>query len=251
MVQVVKRALDILQFVNKAPDREAGLGEIAAAVKLNAATCARILKTLVAEGFVEQMGAKKGYILGSASYALGSGSRFRADLLIASEPSLALLSGELNETALVAAHQGTQRIVVAQKDSSRDIQVRSDLSQNPCPYTSATGRLLFAYLSDRLRNIFLASHGMPEKNDWPEASTPKLLKIAISKIVKDGFSIRKEGNIVGIAYPVFASGIVTGALGCFLPAFRFDGSHKIQVLAALEREAGVISRNMGDENECQ
>ena len=64
MIQVVNRALNILEIIAKNPDRELGLTEIADSVELNHGTCANILKTLVLRGYVEQAGAKKGYKLG-------------------------------------------------------------------------------------------------------------------------------------------------------------------------------------------
>ena len=47
MIQVINRALNILEILAQEPDKEFGLSEIATAVELNAGTCANILKTLL------------------------------------------------------------------------------------------------------------------------------------------------------------------------------------------------------------
>ena len=70
MIQVINRALNILEILAQEPDKEFGLSEIATAVELNAGTCANILKTLVYRNYVEQSGIKKGYKLGYMVYQL-------------------------------------------------------------------------------------------------------------------------------------------------------------------------------------
>ena len=52
MIQVINRALNILEILAQEPDKEFGLSEIATAVELNAGTCANILKTLVYRNYV-------------------------------------------------------------------------------------------------------------------------------------------------------------------------------------------------------
>ena len=47
MIQVINRALNILEILAQEPDKEFGLSEISTTVELNAGTCANILKTLV------------------------------------------------------------------------------------------------------------------------------------------------------------------------------------------------------------
>ena len=43
MIQVINRALNILEILAQEPDKEFGLSEIATAVELNAGTCAKRL----------------------------------------------------------------------------------------------------------------------------------------------------------------------------------------------------------------
>ena len=64
MIQVINRALNILEIIAHDHNKEWGLSEIANELELNHGTCANILKTLVQRGYVEQMGLKKGYKLG-------------------------------------------------------------------------------------------------------------------------------------------------------------------------------------------
>ena len=56
MIQVIHRALDIVEFIARDPDKEFGLGEIAESLELNKGTCANIIKTLVNRGYLDQSG---------------------------------------------------------------------------------------------------------------------------------------------------------------------------------------------------
>ncbi len=249
MIQVIHRALKIMRLIAVAPEVPHNLGDIASMADLNPATCARILRTLVDEGYVEQVGHKKGYILGPMAYTLaGSGNTFRRELVLASEPVLLALAAELDETVLITALNNSRRVVLQQIDGNRDIQVRSSLSQTYNPYASATGRLLMAFLPDRERGILVNSLGLPTTEAWPEITGKSGLEVEFAQIRKHGIAVRHARNVVGIAYPVFAGSRVTGALGCFLPSSRFTGQHKKEVLSALERSAHVITKNLTGEN---
>lgn len=47
MIQVIHRALDILEYISQGPKKEFSLGEIAEYTGLNSSTYANIIKTLV------------------------------------------------------------------------------------------------------------------------------------------------------------------------------------------------------------
>ena len=82
MIQVINRALNILELVSKERDRDFSLGEIANSLNLNASTCANIIKTLVNRGYLEQKAIKQGYKLGAQAYYLTGNFSNRKELLL-------------------------------------------------------------------------------------------------------------------------------------------------------------------------
>jgi len=59
MIQVIGKALDILELLAKDPDKVLTLSEVANTFNLNHGTCANIIKTLVDRNYVEKLPAKK------------------------------------------------------------------------------------------------------------------------------------------------------------------------------------------------
>ena len=64
MIQVIHRALNIMEYIALDPERPKGLGDIAERMDLNAATCANIIKTLVTRKYLVKLEKQKGYLLG-------------------------------------------------------------------------------------------------------------------------------------------------------------------------------------------
>ena len=253
MIQVIKRSLNILRYISLNPDTPRGLGEIADAVGLNASTCARVLATLVSERYVEQIAPRKGYVLGPLAYSLGAHGVYRRDLVFAAEPILEAMTRDIDETLLISVLRGNHRIIVMQTDGSRDIQVRGSFSSAGDPYATATGRLLLAYLGEREVQAFIAGRGLPDTAIWPEAQNAEALQAALEQIRIEGRAIRRTKETIGFAFPVIASGKIRCSLGCFLPVFRFEGEHKNEILAALERQSVAIAQNIekGERYECK
>ncbi len=245
MVQVIERALEILEYIAREPETPRGLGEIAGQVELNAATCARILQTLVARGYVDQIAPKKGYRLGPMAYLLGARGPFRKDLVMLAEPLMLELARATRETVLLAAlHQG-RRILLAEVAGDQVVQIRGDQVQVFDPYRTATGRLLLAYLPAEARNAFVAANGLPEMR-WPEAASPAGLEREMDTIRREGRVVRSDGHVAGVALPLREGDTVPAALGMYLPAHRFEGEHRERILAGMAATAAAITRRVAE-----
>lgn len=239
MIQVVHRTINILEFIARTPDRPRGLGEIAAAVQLNAATCARILKTLVATGYVAQIAPKKGYILGLMAYALSAGGPYRKDLIILAEPLMMDLVRTFQQTILLTALRHDQRVVLRQMNVGEMDAGQSGVQSVTHPYQSATGRLLVAYLPDAERRQLIQRLPL-SADDWPEACPRPKLMAALDRIRADGWATRYIGETVGIAFPILGHDRALAALGMFLPEARFRGRHRERILQHLDNAAKSI-----------
>ena len=132
MIQVIHRALDIMEIVAADPDKPKSLSDIANALGLNHGTCANIMKTLVTRKYLEQIGSKKGYILGSKAYTLTGNDAYRKDLIEASSPEMEKLTAATNENTLLAVLNGENRIVIHRISAEQELQVRTV----PLPTTS-------------------------------------------------------------------------------------------------------------------
>jgi len=251
MIQVIKRAFEILNFVAESPEEPKTLGDIAKNTGLNNGTCANIIKTLCEYNLLEQLGRKKGYILGAAVYYLARNGPYRKDIVNIVEPFLTSLAAEVQETVLVATlHQG-KRSVLLQVDGNRRVVINKDFLLQENIYNTATGRLLLAFLPSSELERFISKNGLPDKKTWPEATTKKKLLACISEIRKKGkvLHIRPHEGVVGIAFPVKQEEKVIAALGLYLPYFRFKGRHREEILKKMKETSEKISEALTERRE--
>jgi DNA-binding IclR family transcriptional regulator len=164
MIQVIHRALDILELLGSHPERVFPLGEIAQLLDLHRATCSNILKTLWERGYVERLPARAGYRLGSLASPWQGLAEHDREVSLVARPVLQSLSQTLNETSLIGVIRGTKRITLECAASDRDLQVRSRQVRNV--YETASGRLLVAYLPRQQQTAFVERVGLPDEHVW-------------------------------------------------------------------------------------
>jgi len=226
------------------PGRRKKLNEISGNLKMNAGTCANIMKTLVQCGFVDQEKTRGGYLLGPLVYSLARKSVYRGDLVGTAEALMADLVRQVNESVLLVILNGRERSILIQINGNQSIQIGRDLFQKDNVYQTATGRLLLAHLDENALELFIAAQGLPD-SDWPEAASLPKLRKALEAISRRGWECHKaKGDVMALAYPIRENGNVVAALGLFLPAFRFKGAHKTAVMQGLASTAAAISSSL-------
>lgn len=233
MVLVVIKALDILEFVARDPEKAYTLTEISTALGLNQATCSNILKTLVSKNYVEHVGRKVGYKLGPMAFNLTNNPSYNQNLILAAKDVMEDLTAQVNETSLLGIIRNQKRFVLHLVHSDQDLQVRSKSERNV--YETATGRLLLAFMPKKEQENFISTHGLPPAEIWKEASTREGLSVALKKIVKEELVITQSvKHIIGIAVPIRKNDKVIAALSIFLPEARYTATRKRALIRALQ-----------------
>ncbi len=235
MIQVLHRAVNILEYIAQA--QGPGLGEIAAATQLHLATAARILKTLMAAGYVEQVAPKKGYILGPMAYALAAGSGYRQDLVILAEPIMRQLSRALKQPVILVVLRQGRRFILSQINIGEMMAASAGPQLPTNPYQSATGRLLLAYETERKK--ILERLPLPG-SAWPEVATRRQLRLALAHIRTAGLAVRFTGETAGIACPIWGTKSVPAALGTFLPESQFKAQRRQNILRQMRQASKAI-----------
>jgi IclR family KDG regulon transcriptional repressor len=243
MVLVIVKAFDILEWVARDPGRAYSLTEIAEALQMNQATCVNILQTLVAKNYLEHLGRKKGYRLGPMAYNLTNNLSYSQNLVFAAKDEMEKLTTQLNETSILGIIRNQKRFIVHLVNSDQDLQVRSRTERNV--YETATGRLLLAFMSDKERDSFLQSNGLPTEDNWPEATTPADLDTELAKIRRNELAVTlSKAHIIGLAVPIRKSGLVVASLSVFLPEIRCSASRQKEIVHALQQAAQVINERL-------
>jgi DNA-binding IclR family transcriptional regulator len=210
---------------------------------LKLGTCANILRTLTDLHYADQPAARKGYTLGMMAYFITRNGPFRKDLIGATEAGMIKLAGQVRETVLLAVLNNGRRIVLSQVSGDDVYQVREQFLMSEDIYRTATGRLLLAYAPEPELQAVLARKGGPDKEQWPEADSPKKLASALAAIRREG-RVVTAGSMAGFGFPLRENGKVVAALGLFLPDHKLTRAHKAAILAAMSETALAISARL-------
>ncbi len=243
MIQVIKRAFDIIEFIASDTTKPHSLSSIAAYLGLNQATCANILKTLVERNYIEQVGFKKGYKLGYMIYRLGHIGTVEDQLLKASIEPMNQLRLLLNETCLLAVLRKQNRVIIHQCNAERDLMVKSAIEKNA--YNSATGRFLLANLQDEELEEHIEKFGLPKMEEWPEATNLNKFWEQIKRIRNEGFSRQVTAtHIIGFAYGIKSKGRVIGSISVYLPLSRLVEHGEKNIVSATINTALIIEQSI-------
>lgn len=243
MIQVINRAVDIIDILSSAPNQTLGLGELAARLGLNNGTCANILKTLVDCGCVEQPERKKGYRLGPKIFQWAGGAVYREDLVAPARHVMARLRDAVNENVILAALYNGKRIIVWEELSSNELQVK----RKPVKpiYETATGRLMIAFTEKVEREKLVALIGVPGESVWKEAATAENLDLELAKIREQGIAVQvTDTHIIGLAVPVKRDGKVIASMGMYLPESRGNKTRLESLKEELVKSGMELSRQL-------
>lgn len=244
MIQVIKRALKVLEIVAQDPQEARVLGEIARQAGLKPATCSHIVKTLLSAGYLEQARKRGGYVLGHSAYRLSKGATYRGDLLQRAVPLMDGLAARLEETVILATMVNGRRIVLHESTGSGALRIAGKVIQEANPYVTATGRVLIAGLQDDALDGIFSTFGPPGLQ-WANARTRRAFDGGIAEVRRQGYAIAARGEVTGIAFPVKEGGRASFALGLYLPAFKFTGRHKQTIMKEMQKCAQEISSGCG------
>jgi len=243
MIQVIVRAIDILEYIASHGKEPVQLYKIAEYAKLSQPTTANIVKTLLEKNFLEHVGRKKGYKLGIAAYHLTGNPSYQYNLVEAAKDPMQELTNRLNETCLLAMIRNNKRVILHMIESEQVLQVKTVLEAEI--YSTSTGRLLMAYLESKELNSLIKAVGLPTKKIWPGAEKRAGLEKILNKIRDEEFvQVDSVHHTVGFAIPVYRGTEVIAGLSIFVPESRYTDSHKENIFKLLLKAAKEISEGL-------
>ena len=230
MIQVLDRAMRIIELLGENPGKTYPLSEIATTLSLDKGTCTRIVKSLSARGFVQQEAPRSGYQLGYRLYHLTGHPVDNAELTKIARKDIDSLGAALNETALLAVARNDKRVVLYSTTPDRNLVVRAN-TERPI-YSVCAGRVILAHYTPAHLEKCLIRLGLPSREEWPEIylsdSPGQALANALARIKQNGYDILDDRHgIIGFAAPLFQGGHVVGSVGTYLPEGRMTDRQKI------------------------
>lgn len=243
MIQVVHRALDMLELLGTQPDKAILLSEISQSLDLHRATCSNILKTLAQRGYVERLPLRGGYRLGGLTSPWQGLAQHNRELATAARPVLHFLTQTLNETSVLGVIRGTKRVTLECATCDQELHVRH--RQVDSVYETAIGRLLLAYLPGEQLAAFIERVGLPEKDVWPKVQSEEQLNAACASICCEKIAINVSSeHIVGLAVPIWQADQVVASISVYLPEVRFRSQRKSEITSALKLAGKEMSKRL-------
>ncbi|MEU2872912.1 IclR family transcriptional regulator [Streptomyces olivoreticuli] len=237
-VQSLERAFDLLERMADAGG-EVGLSELSTTSGLPLPTIHRLMRTLVACGYVRQQPNRR-YSLGPRLIRLGeSASRLLGTW---ARPHLARLVEETGETANMALLDGDEVVYVAQVPSRHSVRMFTEVGRRVLPHTTGVGKALLAQSPDDEVRALLARTGMPAATE-KTITTPDVFLEALARVRESGYAVDDNEQEIGVrclAVPVPDSP-TSAAISISGPAGRVTDAATEKIVPLLQEVAAELS----------
>src|SRR6266436_4105459 len=249
-VQSLGRALDLLELVGRRGREGARLSDLAREQSLSKAATYAILQTLLAHGFVADLGSGTGrrYRLGLALARLGDLAIANIALVDAALPVLRELTAELGLTSRVAILDDGYAVVVGRVDAPGAVRFDAALGRRELPHCSAVGKALLAAQPAEQARAILRKIGLARRTPHT-ITTLGALMIELAETARRGYAVDDEEDTEGVACIgacIFdRNGKAAGAISVTgLKPRDWDGRQEVLAQRVL-RSAEQISRQLG------
>lgn len=145
-VQVLDRAVNMLEFIGRQSTGEAGLPELSAAMKLHKTTTHRIAHVLESRGLLRRSLDSNRYRLGLHLYDLGCQAMDHVNLRDEARPLMSRVVFEVGETAHLALLDRTEVLYIDRAEAQRSLTMGSKLGARNPVYCTALGKAILAHL---------------------------------------------------------------------------------------------------------
>lgn len=192
-VQSLERAFDLLERMADAGG-EVGLSELSSSSGLPLPTIHRLMRTLVACGYVRQQPNRR-YSLGPRLIRLGeSASRLLGTW---ARPYLARLVEETGETANMALLDGDEVVYVAQVPSRHSMRMFTEVGRRVLPHSTGVGKVLLADTPPDEVRALLGRTGMPAATEKTITTADGFLH-ALEKAREVGYAVDDNEQEIGV-----------------------------------------------------
>lgn len=244
MIQVINRAVEILQFVAKSSE-PIRLREIARATGLAPATCSNILSSLTEKRLLTQSGQRRNYAykIGRLIFELSGSISFTDDLVAVSQEPMTDFTRRTDTSCILTVLEGRDRILLHEVKTNSRLQV---LNGDRIPaYSSATGRTILAHLSKSRLDQFIKHHGVPSESEWPGVITEAGLRRELESIRAGGMIARVSvDQIFGVSAAIHDAASVIAGIGAYLPDAYYTDAKALLIKQVLQECVQAIEEGL-------
>lgn len=241
--QTIARAFAVLRLFRDSRG-DLGVGAVAKELGLNLSTTHRIVRALVAEGYLAQNEDNERYYLGTGALLLGQAAHhnFRLDVVY---PVLRQLAESTGESVNLGVLAGDHAVVIERVESAKPLRFTQPPGTKVPLHASAMGKALLAFNEDTQRRA-LGGDGRLEALTPTTHTSLASLRLELDVIRARGWSTDNEELHVGVrcvgapirdATDVARAAIAVQAPSVHVPPERFDDLGPEAMRAAKEISA--------------
>lgn len=195
LIQAVERALNILELFNE-QKVELNLAEISQQTGLHKSTLHSLLKTLQAQGYIEQTEANAPYRLGVKLLERGYLVQRSRDFITVARPFLEELSERTGQTVHLGVLDGKSGVYVDKVEGTRSIIVYSRIGRRMPIHTTAIGKVLLAFQSPAIIGKTLDGYDFASSTENTITRRAEY-EAALAKVRSGGFAVDEQENVRG------------------------------------------------------
>ncbi|MEE4025570.1 IclR family transcriptional regulator [Gordonia sp. PKS22-38] len=244
-VQSVDRALHVLEMIGRAGT--AGVTELAVELGVHKSTVSRIIGSLEARGFVEQVPDSRKYRIGFTVVRLAGSTTATLDLAKQGQDICNALAADTGETTNLAVLGGADAINVVEAQGSSSVALQTWVGQSTPAHATSSGKALLSGLTaDELRATMPARLRAFTENTITSLSA---LTANLDIVRERGWAMAEEElevGLIAVAAPIRDhTGRVVSSLSISGPRYRFAPEDAPQVAAKVMRAATELNERFG------
>jgi IclR family acetate operon transcriptional repressor len=243
-VQSLERAFLLLELMAEAGG-EVALSRLAVDSGLPLSTIHRLVRTLVARGYVRQLPSRR-YVLGPRLIHLGESSS--RTLGTWARPHLNALVDAFGETANLAMLDGDRVVYVAQVPSRHSMRMFTEVGRRVHLHCTGVGKALLSQLPEDTARELLVRGGMPRRTPLTVTDPDELLA-QLPRIAEQGYALddgEQETGVRCVAVPVPGGPLMT-AISISGPEGRVAMENVPQVVHLLQTSAAALAAELRED----
>lgn len=222
---------------------------VAAALGLPRSTTYRLLGSLVDAGFVSYLPEEKRYGLGVVAFELGSSYSRQMPLRRVAQPVLARLVTATKENAHLAVLHGPDVFYVIEQRAPRRRALVTDAGVRlPATLTASGLAILSALPAAQVHAIYPDADTLVDREGRGPTSLAELGHL-LDEVRTRGHALEDgqvTSGLASVGVPVLdRTGYPIAGISVTFEAARVDGARRAQLVEAIRRAAGTLSRRLG------
>jgi len=247
-VQVLDRAINILEFIGRQSSGEAALPELSAAMKLHKTTTHRIAHVLESRGLLRRGVDSNRYRLGLHLYDLGCQALDHVNIRDEARPLMTRIAYEVGETVHLALLDRAEVLYIERVEAQRSLTMGSKLGARNPVYCTALGKAILSCSPEGEVDRILAGLRM-EARTRNTITNVLAFKRELDRIRERGYAIDEEEIEEGIrciAAPVLnASERALAAMSVSGPSSRITPDRYQLIGKTMIKAAQELSVRLG------